>query len=381
MTIDLDEMASPDASAATRPASDATHDETTTSSGQDDAPSTAIEGNATKVTTILESSLDDLAVGVAQDDTNMEESSSSKSAEAEAPKGAVASVDEGDSIKTHGNEVKNVCAADEKPSECKEAATPNDDVGREEPIAETLNAADDEVATPSNNDNGIPMNSVASLENHAEKSDSEDSRTEAPRRRQQGDASAMNATLSGANEGKPNDALAKTAEASEDPVNEKDNNRQESDVVKTKEESCERGDANSAAQSDDDSEGFVVSMEDSKKKESETDMSRTHSNGSDYSVPVSPWADLRNMLIAVKRGGSKENRVNPSAKAQSSASNTDKSTKPEESKQDNDIKDESSSKSVVSDDENYDVQFSSDQEKSGSREDDDDDDKSIFSGR
>ena len=108
MTIDLDEMASPDASAATRPASDATHDETTTSSGQDDAPSTAIEGNATKVTTILESSLDDLAVGVAQDDTNMEESSSSKSAEAEAPKGAGASVDEGDSINAHGNEVKNV---------------------------------------------------------------------------------------------------------------------------------------------------------------------------------------------------------------------------------------------------------------------------------
>ena len=173
-------------------------------------------------------------------------------------------------------------------------------------------------------------------------------------------------------EDKINDALAKTAEASEDPVNEKDDKPQESHGVKTEEESCERGDANSAAQSDDDSEGFVVSMEDSKKKESETDMSRTHSNGSDYSVPVSPWADLRNMLIAVKRGGSKENRVNQSAKAQSSASKLDKSTEPEESKQDNDIKDESSSKSVVSDDENYDVQFSSDQEKGGSREDDDD---------
>lgn len=121
-------------------------------------------------------------------------------------------------------------------------------------------------------------------------------------------------------------------------MNGKDGKPQESHGVKTKEESCERGDAKSAAESDDDSEGFVVSMEDSKKKESETDMSRTHSSGSDYSVPVSPWADLRNMLTAVKRGGSKENRVNQSAKAQSSASKLDKSTEPEESKQDNDIK-------------------------------------------
>ena len=137
MTIDLDEMMSPDdAAALSRLASDATHHETTTSDGgQDDAPSTAIEGNATKVTTIMDPSVNDSVVGViAQDDetddANMEKSSSSKSAEAEEPKEAVASVDEVDSINTVGNEVKNVCDADEKPSECKEAATPNDNVGR-----------------------------------------------------------------------------------------------------------------------------------------------------------------------------------------------------------------------------------------------------------
>jgi hypothetical protein len=365
-----------DDDAAPRPASDAPlHLETATSDGQDDAPiSTSIEESTTKVTAIImDPSVNDSTVGAARqdvqtDDPNTEQNGCSSNSEAEEPTEAAPSIGEGESSNVVGNEIKNTSGAVGKPAECKEKSTRNDDVGDEEPAAEMLSLMDTaDEDTPSNIDNGIKASTSLSLGNNTEKSDSDDSRTKAPRRLQRDGAFALDGT----------NALDKTTEASQGPVSEKEDKRQESDEmnsedVKTEEDGRERGDANSDAERDDDSAGFVVSMENSKKKESETDMSRTHSNGSDYSVPVSPWLDLRNMLTAVKRGGAKDKTAKQSAKVHSAVSKADKSNKPEKVKQKNDIKDTSSG-SAVTDDENYEVEFSSDQEKSGSREDDDDD--------
>ena len=326
-----------DDDAAPRPdASDAAlHLETSTSDGQDVAPiSTSIEENTTKVTAIImDPSINDSTVGTARrddeaDDPNAEQNGCSNS-EAEEPKEAAPSIGEGESSNVVGNEIKNTSGAVVKPAEysSKEKSTPNDDVGDGEPAAETLSLMDTaDEDTPSNIDNGINASTSLSLENNTEKSDSDDSRTKAPRRLQRAGAFALDGT----------NALDKATEASQGPVNEKEDKRQESDEmnsedVKTEEDSRERGDAKSDAERDDDSAGFVVSMENSNKKESETDMSRTHSNGSDYSVPVSPWLDLRNMLTAVKRGGAKDKTAKQSAKVHSAVSKADKSTKPEES--------------------------------------------------
>ena len=56
--------------------------------------------------------------------------------------------------------------------------------------------------------------------------------------------------------------------------------------------------------SEDDSEDIVVSVEDADNRQSNGGISRTQSHGtagSDYSLPTSPWADLRNMLSVMKR--------------------------------------------------------------------------------
>jgi len=381
LTIDFDEMASRggDDDAAPRPASDAPlHLETATSDGQDDAPiSTSIEENTTNVTAIImDPSVNDSTVGAARQDDETDDPTTEQNgcSEAEEPKEAAPSIGEGESSNVVGNEMKNTSGAVGKHAECKEKLTRNDDVGDGEPAAETLSPMDTaDEDTPSNIDNGIKASTSLSLGNNAEKSDSDDSRTKAPRRLQRAGAFALDGT----------NALDKAAAASQGPVTEKEDKRQESDEmnsedVKTEKDSRERGDAKSDAERDDDSAGFVVSMENSNKKESETDMSRTHSNGSDYSVPVSPWLDLRNMLTAVKRGGAKDKTAKQSSKVHGAVSKADKRTKPEERKQKNDIKDESSSGSVVTDDENYEVEFSSDQEISGSREDNHDDDTNPY---
>lgn len=168
-----------------------------------------------------------------------------------------------------------------------------------------------------------------------------------------------------------------------------DDRRQESDevdstLVETEKESRQDGDAKSDAESDDDSEDFVVSMEETSKEKADTEVSRTHSNGttgSDYSVPVSPWADLRNMLTAVKRGKQSGSKQEKAKKVEPKVENADsepvKNAKPEETKHQIADGENSSPGSAVSDNENY-VEFSSDQEKGGSSVDDNDDDTNPY---
>lgn len=180
--------------------------------------------------------------------------------------------------------------------------------------------------------------------------------------------------------------------------------RQESDEidsidVKEKEESRE-GDVVADAgdhgtnDSSESSEGFVVSMEATSKTESDKNISRTHSQGtssSDYSAPVSPWADLRTMLSAVKRrtkagNGSKIQKEDKKA-PEEGGTRVKTEAEANEVKKESEKDGEVSCGSDLSGEEFY-VEFSSDQASNRSEDGEseknpylDDDDDDADSGR
>jgi len=209
-----------------------------------------------------------------------------------------------------------------------------------------------------------------------EASDSETSKKEAPRRHT--DGSEINVTVSVA---KVSKVLVESVVASinedktESPEDIKADNRQESDemdnitVLSGEKGAVVETGGTSPTESEDESESYVVSLEETPKTGSGKEgMTRTHSQGttgSDYSAPVSPWADLRNMLSAVKRvkAGVNAKVVKTETQMKVVGGPSIKNDQADEVKQ-QDSGDDGAlpAGSDVSGEEDYDVEFSSDQE-------------------
>jgi hypothetical protein len=255
----------------------------------------------------------------------------------------------------------------------------------------------------------------------SESDDDETPRTEAPRRPAEG--TEIDVSISLPKESAV-DVIVQLSESSSS-CHQADKRQESEEIdsvdVKEKKESREGGvvadtEDHGTNDSSESSEGFVVSLEATSKRESDKDISRTQSQGtssSDYSAPVSPWADLRTMLSAVKRrtkAGNESKIQKEDKKAQNEgvtkAGNESKIQKedkkaPEEGgtrvkteaeanevKKQSEKEDEVSCGSDLSGEECY-VEFSSDQASNRSEDEeseknpylDDDDDDNADSGR